>query len=58
MSTILKGCAGVCVKCGSEDLDYDGVEIEMDGNIHYPYTCNHCKHEGNEYYTVTYELSD
>jgi len=50
--------AGRCKKCLSEDLEYDDYEVEVGGDLHYPYTCKTCGHEGNEYYDVTYHSSD
>jgi len=44
---------GICPKCGSDNLEYGPVEPE-DESIYYPYTCQNCDFDGNEYYDVNF----
>ncbi len=44
---------GVCPKCRHEDLDYDVMEI-ADDMIYYPYKCNNCGLEGEEWYYLSF----
>lgn len=45
---------GVCPFCGSKDLDYGCMEPE-DDMVYYPWTCSHCGHEGEEWYTMKFD---
>ena len=46
---------GQCPKCGSNDLDYESVELGMIGDtISYPYTCLNCRLKGYECYDVAF----
>lgn len=45
---------GKCPVCGSDDLDYFGMEFDIVGNVYYPWYCPNCNTEGNEYYSVTF----
>lgn len=45
--------AGECPKCKSENLDYQGFEMQDDGG-YYPYTCKECEFEGREYYNLDF----
>ena len=42
---------GRCFKCGTDDLNYEDSE-QGSGYMIYPYTCNKCKHEGEEHYNI------
>lgn len=44
---------GVCLHCGSEDIDYDAIEFEGD-YAYYPYKCNKCGFEGEEWYKLEF----
>jgi len=47
--------AGVCPKCGSENLDYEELEFgNFSNTIFYPFTCNKCGCEGREWYELEY----
>ena len=45
--------AGVCPKCGSEQLDFDGFFVE-DGNGIYKWKCESCGIRGRECYDMTF----
>jgi hypothetical protein len=49
----MKFIAGVCAKCGSENLDYDNSE-PLDNGIIYPYICLACDAEGEERYELVF----
>ena len=44
---------GKCPNCNSEDLDYDAVELEGE-SLFYPFVCNNCKANGQEWYNLKY----
>ena len=44
---------GICPNCGSDDLEYGAIEPEGEG-IFYPYTCQGCGFDGDEYYDVSF----
>lgn len=44
---------GKCPKCGSENLNYGSVEIESE-SLMYPYDCEDCKFEGQEWYNIEF----
>lgn len=44
---------GVCPKCGSHDLEYDVINVECEA-AYYPYTCNDCGQEGEEWYSMEF----
>jgi endogenous inhibitor of DNA gyrase (YacG/DUF329 family) len=48
-----KNCKGKCPFCGSEDLEYGVLEIQ-DELLYYPFTCNDCDKEGEEWYDMEY----
>ncbi len=51
---------GQCAKCGSDNIDYDAIEMG-DNALYYPYTCNDCKFSGEEWYDLIFssnKLSD
>jgi len=41
--------AGVCPKCGSENLKYDTLDVS-NSSLSYPMTCLDCSFRGNECY--------
>lgn len=45
--------AGVCPVCQSRDLDYDALEV-LDEAVKYPFSCNNCTAEGNEYASLEF----
>lgn len=45
---------GKCPYCGSNDLDYEGMEPEDGNTVYYPWTCNTCGKHGEEWYTMTF----
>ena len=45
--------AGKCPYCGSEDLDYEGMEPE-DDMVYYPWTCSYCGASGEEWYNLAF----
>jgi len=50
-----KDCEGNCPKCNSENIEYDGVEIEWgDGVAWNEYLCLDCGDKGREHYDLTY----
>lgn len=45
----------VCPKCGSENLEYDGLEVADDQlYCYYPFTCEDCGETGEEWYEMEY----
>jgi len=46
--------AGKCPCCGSDDLDYEGMEPEDNNMVYYPWTCNDCGATGEEWYTLEF----
>lgn len=47
--------SGICIYCGSTDLDYEAMEILLDGEtIMYPTTCNKCGKDMREYYRMEF----
>jgi hypothetical protein len=44
---------GACPNCGSEDLEYDGSKT-YDNSIGYPFTCNNCEWEDEEYCNIEF----
>ena len=45
--------AGQCPKCGGNNLEY-GVSEPLDGSIYYPYTCQDCNFDGDEFYNLEF----
>lgn len=50
---ISKSCVGECPVCGSSDLEFDVATIE-DGGVCYPFTCNSCGKDSEEWYDLNY----
>lgn len=44
---------GQCPFCGSCDLNYGTIELEGD-MMYYPWKCEHCGHEGEEWYNLIF----
>lgn len=44
---------GKCPTCGSGDLNY-GVLEPVDEMIYYPFTCENCGEEGQEFYSMDF----
>lgn len=45
---------GACPKCKGKSLTYSTIELN-DQSIGYPYTCDDCKFEGVEWYTLVFD---
>ena len=45
--------AGICPKCGSDDLEYDGFFVEESDCI-YKWTCGDCNAYGRDYYDMVF----
>ena len=50
---ITSNTEGVCPFCGYNQLEYDAIELE-EGMAYYPWSCPQCKHQGAEYYNMTF----
>ena len=48
---------GHCAKCGSEEIDYQGSDLEGE-QMYYRYSCKSCDHEGKEWYKLEYTTTD
>ena len=44
---------GECPVCGEQDLDYQELQPE-DNMVCYPWHCDNCGAEGNEWYDLTF----
>lgn len=51
---VYKNEQGTCPKCGGNNLDYGTLELEGD-MAYYPYTCNDCGQEGEEWYSMRFD---
>jgi len=51
---IKKSVKGQCPKCKSEDIDYGTLEVEGESVV-YPFSCNNCEFEGQEYYNLVFD---
>ena len=49
----IEGNEGECPECSGNDLNY-GCSYNVDGCIYYPYTCNSCGFEGEEWYNLSF----
>ena len=45
---------GECPVCGAQDLDYGAAEFEGDNMMYFPWTCNQCKAQGEEWYSMDF----
>ena len=54
MKEIKSNKQGTCPFCGSDNLDYQPVEMQDDGMMFYPWTCQNCKAQGEEWYSLTF----
>lgn len=45
---------GVCPKCGGGSLDYEAARFE-DDMCYFPYTCEECGQEGEEWYSLDFQ---
>ena len=45
---------GECPRCHSYNLEYQAIEIEGDGMCYYPYKCEDCGQEGEEWYSMEF----
>lgn len=48
-----KKIEGKCAECGSDNIEY-GVMYPDSAGVVYPYTCNECNHNGEEFYSITF----
>lgn len=46
---------GQCPKCHKYMLDYGPIQIEDDGMAYYPWQCDNCKTEGEEWYKLEFQ---
>lgn len=51
----MKNEQGICPFCGSENLGYGCMELEDGEMVYYPWTCNNCKREGEEWYELNFQ---
>lgn len=54
MRKYLSNSQGQCPYCNSNDLDYGAMEPEDDGLVYYPWKCNCCGGEGEEWYELNF----
>jgi len=47
---------GKCANCGSENIDYHAAE-PVEDLMCYPYHCNDCNTDGNEWYNMQYSMT-
>lgn len=45
---------GVCPMCNSTNLDYGALEFETDMLSYYPWRCNDCHTQGEEWYVMSF----
>lgn len=48
---------GQCAKCKSEDIWYEELVLEEEMAF-FPYHCDHCEHDGREWYKLEYTESE
>lgn len=48
-----KDCMGSCSKCGSNNIEYDGMEVDGEF-VWYKYECTDCGDCGQEHYVLEY----
>lgn len=53
MNSLEEHQQGVCPNCGSNNLQYDVLEV-VDDQVMYPWTCNHCLTTGEEWYLLQF----
>ena len=53
MEKKLTNYEGQCPFCNSNDLDYGAIEYE-DNMVYYPWKCEHCGHQGEEWYDLIF----
>lgn len=46
--------AGICPLCGSDDIDYDSLEMGTGMSVYYPAFCNNCKGTFKEFYSLEF----
>ena len=51
---ILSNVVGQCPYCNSNDIDYKALQLEDDGMVFYPATCNSCKNYFEEWYSMSF----
>ena len=49
----LKNNMGVCPHCKEQDLEYGSIQLEGE-NAYFPYKCNNCGLEGEEWYSMEF----
>lgn len=45
---------GYCPKCKEQNLEYGAIELEGDYGAYFPYKCNNCGLEGEEWYSMEF----
>ncbi len=45
---------GTCPKCKKSDLSYGSIELQGE-SVAYPYKCNDCGFEGQEFYFLEFD---
>ena len=45
---------GICPICGSEDIEYQEIEIDFPTGVYFPCVCNKCQATFNEWYNVEF----
>ena len=43
-----------CPYCGSTDITYESIELAYDGRLFRHFCCEHCKHEFEQWYELTF----
>ena len=46
---------GFCPKCHSYNLDYQAMQVEDDMMCYYPYKCEDCGMQGEEWYRLEFQ---
>ena len=46
---------GYCPKCHNYNLDYQALRIEDDGMCYYPWKCEDCGTQGEEWYKLEFQ---
>lgn len=54
-TTDFKNEQGYCPKCHSYNLKYGAMEVEDDMMCYYPYTCEECGLQGEEWYRMDFQ---
>lgn len=55
MTTKYTNESGVCPRCGGIHLNYGVLEVQDDMMAYYPYTCEDCGLQGEEWYKLEFQ---